>query len=465
MENWFMISRVLRYCYELSRNQWLKPGELRKLQEKRLRAIVRHAYGKAQLYHSKLNSVGLKPEDIRTIEDLKKIPFVTKQEVRDGIPGRSIAKGYGLENCVQASTSGTSGGPMPVFYDRRFLDYSVANWYFRKIVAIGLSPLDKMVSIEYGTPEPSDVNREKTMMSRGAKPKSMGRVALGPAASMLSRLRKRIRITDNAEEVLAEIVKFQPKLIDGNTSYLRVVAETIIDKGVKEVHPKAVRGDGEVLDGPTRKFLENVFECDVFDEYSAWDFGHGAWECVRREGYHIDADLLIMEIIRDGEPAAPGEQGEIVVTGLLNYAMPLIRYKVGDVGILGEDVCSCGRGLPILKSVEGRMVDCFRLSNGRIVTPKTIMTTIQDCPGVSRYQAVQEGTNKVTIELMRRKDDPEVSVEELVARCRGILGDDVKIEVFKGDRKNLKAKFRPVVSKLTVSGETRWTRARSNKPV
>ncbi|MEM2089406.1 MAG: hypothetical protein QW190_04895 [Thermoproteota archaeon] len=66
---------------------------------------------------------------------------------------------------------------------------------------------------------------------------------------------------------------------------------------------------------------------------------------------------------------------------------------------------------------------------------------------------------------MRRKDDPEVSVEELVARCRGILGDDVKIEVFKGDRKNLKAKFRPVVSKLTVSGETRWTRARSNKPV
>ncbi len=455
-----MIGRVLWHCYELSRNQWLKPVELRKLQEKRLRAIIRHAYEKVQLYHSKLNSVGLKPDDIRTIEDLKKIPFVTKQEVRNGIPSQSIAKGYDLEDCVRASTSGTSGGPMPIFYDKRFLDHSMANWYFRKIMAMGLNPLDKRVSIEYSTPELSTVNRERTTMNRGSKPKSRGRIALGPVVSLLRYLRKRIYITDNAEEVLAEIVKFQPKLIDGNTSYLRVIAETIIDKGVREVHPKAIRGDGEVLDEPTRKFLETVFECDVFDEYSTWDFGHGAWECVRRQGYHIDADLLIMESIRDGEPAAPGERGEIVVTGLLNYAMPLIRYKVGDVGIFGEDMCSCGRGLPLLKSVEGRMIDCFRLPNGRIVTPKVIMTAIQGCPGVSRYQAVQEGTNKVTIELMRRKNDPEVSIEELIARCHEILGDDVEIEVFMGDRKNLKAKFRPVISKLTVSGEIRWTKPR-----
>ncbi|MCX8183057.1 MAG: hypothetical protein N3F08_01355 [Crenarchaeota archaeon] len=212
-----MISRVLRYCYELSRNQWLKPGELRKLQEKRLRAIIRHAYEKVQLYHSKLNSAGLKPDDIRTIEDLKKIPFVTKEEVRNGIPGQSIVKGYDLEDCVQASTSGTSGGPMPVFYDKRFLDYSMANWYFRKIMAMGLSPLDKRASIEYGAPELNTVNIERTTMNRGLKLKSRGRVALGPVVSLLRHLRKRIYIADNAEEVLAEIVKFQPKLIDGNT--------------------------------------------------------------------------------------------------------------------------------------------------------------------------------------------------------------------------------------------------------
>jgi len=142
------------------------------------------------------------------------------------------------------------------------------------------------------------------------------------------------------------------------------------------------------------------------------------------------------------------------------YAMPLTRYRVGDVGIFGDGMCSCGRGLPLLKSIEGRIVDCFRLSNGRIVTPKAIMATIQGCPGVSRYQAVQQGANKITIELMKRKNDPEVSVEDLVSRCHGILGNDVEIEVFMGDRKNLKAKFRPVISKLTMSGESRWTKPR-----
>ncbi|MCX8183055.1 MAG: hypothetical protein N3F08_01345 [Crenarchaeota archaeon] len=77
---------------------------------------------------------------------------------------------------------------------------------------------------------------------------------------------------------------------------------------------------------------------------------------------------------------------------------------MGDVGIFSRDICPCGRGLSLLKSVEGRMVDCFRLPKGRIVTPKTIMTAIQGCLGVSRYQAVQETANKVTIELMRRKE-------------------------------------------------------------
>lgn len=181
----------------------------------------------------------------------------------------------------------------------------------------------------------------------------------------------------------------------------------------------------------------------------------------KKEGYHIDADQLIMEVVRGNEHAASGERGEIVVTALLNYAMPLIRYRVGDVGIFHEETCSCGRSLPMLKSIEGRLVDCFTLSNGRKVTPKLIMNAIQGTHGVTRYQVVQESVNKVTIELMRRENDPEVSVDELIFRCRNVLGDDVEIEVFTGDRRNLKAKFRPVISRLTANGEPRWVKPRA----
>ena len=188
--------------------------------------------------------------------------------------------------------------------------------------------------------------------------------------------------------------------------------------------------------------------------------GSISWECKRKEGQHINADLLILEIVRDGETVGPCECGEIVATGLLNYAMPLIRYRVGDLGILDDEQCSCGRSLPLLESIEGRIVDCLTLPNGGMVTPKSMMTAVQGTPRVSRYQVVQESRNKVTIELMKHPNDPDVSIRELTAKCREVLGEDMEIEVIVGDRENLKAKFRPVISKLTVSGETRWIKPR-----
>jgi len=121
-----MFLRVLRCCYELSRSQWFKPAELKRLQEKRLRAIIRHVYENVPLYHRKFDSAGVKPSDIRTVEDLTKIPFTTKKEVKSGIPDEIIARGYDVNECVRMSTSGTSGGPMPVFYDKRFLGHCLA---------------------------------------------------------------------------------------------------------------------------------------------------------------------------------------------------------------------------------------------------------------------------------------------------------------------------------------------------
>ena len=110
-----VLHRVLWYCYELSRNQWLGSVELKQLQEKRLREITNHAYNNVPLYKEKFDAQGIKPEHIRSLEDVQKLPFTTKQEVRDGIPDRSMARGSDLGDCVRVSTSGTSGGPMAVF--------------------------------------------------------------------------------------------------------------------------------------------------------------------------------------------------------------------------------------------------------------------------------------------------------------------------------------------------------------
>lgn len=452
-----VLHRVLWYCYELSRNQWLGSDELKKLQEKRLRDITNYAYNNVPLYKEKFDAQGIKPEYIRSLEDVQKLPFTTKQEVRDGIPDRSMARGLDLRDCIRASTSGTSGGSMPVFYDKRFMDYCMAAWRFRKRLAIGVKPWQKVMVIGYGGLIAPKKDQDQSGEMARMKRKSRGRESLGPVVHLLRGREKMVTIGSDANEVLTQILKFDPKLIRGPPSYLRLLAEAMAERGVEGLGDKVVRTDGEVADEETRRYLESSFKCKVFDEYSSWDFGNGAWQCTKREGYHIDADLLILELVRGNERVSPGERGEVVVTNLLNYAMPLIRYRAGDIGVLDDKTCSCGRGLPLLKSIEGREADCFTLPGGQLITPKTIMTVIQGTPGVSRYQAVQESMNQVKIELMRRGNEPDVSKDELVARCHNILGEGIEIEVSVTDRKNLKAKFRPVISKLTVAEEPRWT--------
>jgi phenylacetate-CoA ligase len=266
---------------------------------------------------------------------------------------------------------------------------------------------------------------------------------------MLRDRRRTVTITGEADQILTQLLRFDPKLVRGAPSYFRLLAEAMTERGVEGLPTKVLRTEGELADDETRRYLESAFKSKVFDEYSSWDVGNGAWQCARREGYHIDADMLIMEAVRGNERVSPGERGEIVVTNLLNYAMPLIRYRLGDIGILDANTCSCGRGFPMLKSIDGRKPDCFTLRGARMVTPRTIMNAIQGAPGVSRYQAVQEGMNKVRIELMSRENDPAVSKDELVARCHKVLGEDVEIEITVCGRENLRAKFRPVISKLT----------------
>ena len=452
-----MLSRVLWYCHELSRNQRLGPNELKGIQEKRLKAIIRHAYEHVPLYHRQFESVGLRPEDIRTVEDLTKLPFTTKRQIWDGLPDRSIARGYDINGCVKMPTSGTSGGPMPAYRDKRFWDYCVAYRYYVRPRTLGVNPWDKILEIYYSRPDATHVKRDDGRDTKGG---SRGREALGPSFSLFKRWIKAVYIAYSGDEIIDDILEYKPGVIYANASYLRLLAETVAERGIEGVKPKCLISWGEVLDEPTREFLESSFGCEAFNYYGAYEVGPIACECRNRGGIHTLADFVVLEIVRDGEPVKPGERGEIVVTGLLNYAMPMIRYRVGDIGILGDDRCSCGSSHPLLKSVEGRIIDCFALPHGRLVTPQIIQSAIQATPGISRYQAVQQDEGKVTIELMSKESDPDVSTHELVARCHGVLGDDIEIEVIKGDRKDLKAKFRPVISKLSVSGDTRWIKPR-----
>ena len=138
-----MFLRILWYSYQIPHNDWLKPSELTALQEKRLKALLKHAYENVPLYHQKFDSAGIKPEDIRTLEDVSKIPFTTKQEINSRIPDRSISKAYRIQDCIRIATSGTTGGRMPVYCDKRYWDYRIASMHYFRPKRVGLSPWEK----------------------------------------------------------------------------------------------------------------------------------------------------------------------------------------------------------------------------------------------------------------------------------------------------------------------------------
>ena len=107
---------------------------------------------------------------------------------------------------------------------------------------------------------------------------------------------------------------------------------------------------------PLRAQIEHAFQAECFDDYSTFEFHHVAYECPRHR-YHLAADNVAVEFVRDGRPARPGEEGEILLTGLTNNAMPLIRYAIGDVGVPGDEICPCGRGFPTMQLIQGRVDD------------------------------------------------------------------------------------------------------------
>jgi len=159
-----------------------------------------------------------------------------------------------------------------------------------------------------------------------------------------------------------------------------------------------------------------------------------AWECTEHCGYHLDVDSVISEFIQDGENVSDGERGNIVYTSLYNYAMPLIRYEVGDVGIPTDELCSCGRSLPLMKSVEGRCDDFIVLPSGNVVSPRVLSLLIKHTDGILEYQAIQKQINKLQIYIVPFGNVNDEKERELKASVGKLLNNEVSVEIIFTER-------------------------------
>jgi phenylacetate-CoA ligase len=238
---------------------------------------------------------------------------------------------------------------------------------------------------------------------------------------------------DFTDEVLADYVRryerFRPTVVVGYTNALHEFARYCGRQGVSLRPPAGVIATAERLFPHQRQAIEAAFGASVFDRYGCREVMNIAAECDQHQGLHVNADNLYLELEQDGQPVSAGKLGEVLVTDLNNYAMPFIRYKNGDMAVAASSPCSCGRGLPLLEKVEGRVLDVISTPDGRYLPGEFFPHLLKDYDGIDRFQVYQDEDYAVTIRIVADEDFAPGSAEEIEGIARDALGDSLEVSV------------------------------------
>ena len=407
----------------LDKTQYLPREEINRLQMKSLHALITHAYRTVPYYHRVFKETGLRPEDIRTVKDLKKLPVLNKVVIRENFKDL-ISKDFPKNQLVPYRTGGT-GSPLKFYITRDQMSWQVAAEY-RAYSWAGYRLGDRCLMF-WGSP--IDLGTHRRQYVHIAK----------KVAHLLERtvLVDPWVLSDRVLSMFAHMFKeFDPKIVRGYAGPLYIVARYLLENDIGDVRPKAVITSAETLFDPMRKTVERAFGCPVFDYYGSREVGAIAAECEEHCGYHITAENVLLEFVSEGEHVSCGENGAILVTGLRNYGMPLIRYDIGDIGKHSNEICSCGRGLPLMESIEGRASQFLGVRDkhsGRIVPldASVIMDYIMihlKSP-LESFKIIQESLDYVVIKIVRGKYYLKEDTDFLLEQLHNYLGTDVNIDV------------------------------------
>jgi phenylacetate-CoA ligase len=429
MGRYYAAPRFLCDLLALRRNIRRKRSELVALQEKRLRAIVRHAYATVPFYHRLLNTHNINPTEIRTVDDLEKLPMITKREVQENL-GDMFSRQVGVSKCIAQKTSGSMGVPLTILKDRNALNFQHAV-SFRQSFECGERLRDKVAQV------------------RWTGSASVPRSTRKPFYEHLGFLRNTWVSADqfSLEGIVDLLNQYEPDVIVSYPGILQMVVESAKNK----MSSRLVFSTGEILSEHMHALISEFFGARVIDSYGCVETGDIAWECPQGHGgYHMNIDSVVVEFVRSGENVAAGEDGEIVLTNLFNYAMPLIRYRIGDVGSPSGEVCSCGRTLPLMHSLRGRRNDFVVLPDGRKLSPWFFWNMI-DLTGVSEFRIVQEKRNVVRVWLRIAGRYEKDQAERTAAGLRSVFGDEVNtmIEIVDELPQDHSGKLRCVISNVS----------------
>ena len=357
------------------------------LQRSALRSVTCHAFENVYYYQSLFNKLGINPYDINTYEDFCQIPILTKKELRLNIE-LFIDANVDRDQLIKSGTGGTTDSPIPIYYDKARNKIKTAEMaYFREWFS--WYPESKVAYL-WGAPmDMPNMNSWKYCIRN----KLLDRT-LYLFASMLN------------DEVMGCYIKqlnhFKPDIIQAYSNPMYILAKFILQRGISIVKPKAIIVTAELCSPAQQKIIEEAFNCSVLSFYGAREAGYIAVQCAKEKNFHINTHGVFLEILRNNRPVKPGEIGDVVLTDLHNYTMPLIRYKIGDVASLDEKKCSCDCELPLLNFIAGRETDVFVTTDGDMIPGVSLCDrVVTDCSGFSQLQFIQSKPEEILVKIVK----------------------------------------------------------------
>jgi phenylacetate-CoA ligase len=428
--------RMIQYLKFLNKTQWWGRSDLDRLQIKKLKLLLNHADKNVPYYHKIFKELNFQPNALTNINELKRLPILTKEIIKNNFQDL-CARNYRKEDFISSATGGSTGTPMNFFIDRKWKACNEGAAY-RAWSWSGYEIGDKIAYLWGAT---QDIKNQNKIINR-------------INYNMLRIIKfNTFKLTqENMQGYIKILRKYKPKAINSYASAAFNLSQYMESQYIEDIKPEAILTTADMLYDYKRKTIERVFGCDVYDYYSGRDTSLQAAECPEHTGYHLSIENAVVEFIKENETVTNGETGKIILTDLCNYAMPFIRYEIGDLGILSDENCPCGRKLPLMKSIKGRILDTIITPDGKMLTGEFFPAIFADyhIKGIEEYQIIQKKKDKLLIKIIKGKNFNNEEFDFFINIIKKNVGNQMKIEVnfVKKIEFTTSGKHRPVISKI-----------------
>jgi len=426
------------YLAELEASQWLSRAKIERLQLERLRALLNTAYAHSPWHRDRMDAAGLRPDDVSDLTALRRLPTMDKADAaanRDRLVWKDVPGG-----AFQYNTGGSSGQPLIFYFGRAR----------QAVDAAGRIRARRWWGVEVGQPEVyiwgAPVELSRTDWVKTVRDRLLNQLVLNAFAMSPARM----------DSYLDAIEAFRPYSIYGYASSVALLAAHARERGRRLRLPrlKAVCTTGEPLYDHQRALLGEVFGVPTANEFGSRDIGFTAHETPYGQMLLLSENMLLEVLDADGNPVAPGETGEAVMTGLRSEAQPFIRYRTGDMVRMSTELDKDGRGLHVIAEVLGRQTDFLVRGDGTIMHALAGIYVLRAVEGVGEFKIVQHDTRSLEILVVPNARWQTEMTKAIVAGLEKRLGNEVRIEVrlVDGIPPEASGKHRYVVSHVRLDG-------------